>query len=207
MVGAEGLRTCRAGMLRVLTKGAEQEDATSAFDWIRCPAGAVLALSPLSIRHLKKACKGPRKESAKTPKSAGKKDKKGAIEEDSRVYIVLADSSAVDVLWLGSVLPRHILNTLLSEELPAAAREGMPAGGGKGWRSDWFAYVAKSMHLLFCLVQLGVEYPAITGAMQQQLDAAASAGEGFRACGSLARALLRAVHECRNACAHADLRA
>ncbi len=54
-------------MLRVLTKGAEQEDATSAFDWIRCPAGAVLALSPLSIRHLKKACKGARKESAKTP--------------------------------------------------------------------------------------------------------------------------------------------
>ena len=99
---------------------------------------------------------------------------------------VLADGSAVDLLWLGSVLPRHILNTLLSEELPAAARPGMPASSGRGWRSDWFAYIAKSMHLLFCLVQLGVEYPALTDAVLQQLDVAASAGADLRAAACLA---------------------
>ena len=137
-------------MLRGLTKGGELEDGTSGFEWMQCPALAVIELSHLSIRHLKKACRGPKKEAAKTPKIASKKDDgRGAGGQDSRVYVVLADNSAIDLLWLASALPMHILHTLIAETVPKAAVADGTSDGGKGWRSEWFAYIAKCMHVLF----------------------------------------------------------
>ena len=179
-------------MLRVLTKSAEHEDATSGLEFVKCPVAAVLALSLLSVRNLKKACKGPKKESAKTPKSGNKKDTNRSNEDD-KVYIMLADGSAVDLLWLAAVLPRHILNTLISEQLPQAASDGMPEGSGKGWRSEWFKYIAKCLHVLFCLVQLGIEYPSLTSAVLQQHHAAASVngcGDAIKSPALLVDALL-----------------
>jgi len=169
-------------MLRILTKSGGDAEAPEAFEWIGCPTSAVLLLAPLSLRHLRKACKGPKKE-ARTPKSTGRKDSaRGAGGDDGRVYVTLADGSAVDMLWLASVLPMHVLNTLISEELPRAAEgAGAAKDGGKGCPDGWFAYIAKCMHLLFCLVQLGIDYPAVLSTLLSQYDPAATARAGGNA--------------------------
>ena len=52
-------------MSRVLLKeGSETEDALKALNWITCPTYAVLQLSAMSIRQLKKVCKGPKNQMA-----------------------------------------------------------------------------------------------------------------------------------------------
>ena len=117
-------------MLRILTKGGDNEDAS--FDWVTCATAAVLQLSPLSIRHLKGACKGPKKAPAKASKSTSGKHGTGRSSEggeDGKVYVVLEDNVAVDLLWLASVLPRHILNTLIAEVVPPAATPAGTSGG------------------------------------------------------------------------------
>ena len=159
-------------MLRVLTKGSDVE-APDAFEWIGCPTTAVLLLSPLSLRHLRKACKGPKKD-ARTPKGANKQDgNRRAGGEDGKVYVTMADGSAVDMQWLASVLPMHILNTLISEDAPEGAQ-----GADRTNDSEWFTYIAKCMHLLFCLAQLGVEYPSVLSTLLAQYDPAAVARAG-----------------------------
>ena len=167
-------------MLRILTKGGDNEDAS--FDWVTCATAAVLQLSPLSIRHLKGACKGPKKAPAKASKSASGKHGTGRSSEggeDGKVYVVLEDNVAVDLLWLASVLPRHILNTLIAEVVPPAAEAAVACevrGGDTSGHVGWFAYVAKCLHLLCCLVQLSLEHSSLMSALLQQCHPVAVKG-------------------------------
>jgi len=163
-------------LLREMRAAKTGDEEKEMFEWIRCPTLAVLDLSQLSIRHLKKACKGPKKEGPKTPKSASKKDDGHGAGGDSRVYALMADGSAVDLVWLASALPMHILHTLIAETVPKAAAGDGATVGGRGWRCEWFAYIAKCMHVLFCLVQLGVDYPSLISTLLQQHDPAGVVG-------------------------------
>jgi len=160
---------------RVLLKeGSETEDVLKALDWITCPTDAVLQLSAMSIRQLKKVCKGPKNQMAKnTTKSAKKEDSRGAGVEEGKVYVLLNTNDAVDLLWFASVLPRHILDVLISENVPqVAASEGMQLEGGKEGGKGWFAYLARCMHVLVSLVQLAVEHSALMSALLFQTSAA-----------------------------------
>ena len=166
-------------MLRVLTKREEHEDISSTFEWSTCSKTAVLQLGSLSIRHLKSACKGP-KRSAKTPKGA---NKRGSVNQsvdgdDGRVYIVLEGNLAFDLLWLSSVLPKYILDVLIAETLPPAAVGTTGIEGRCATPAQWFEHIAKSLRLLFCLVQLGQEYPVLTSNLLYQHDPAAAVRQG-----------------------------
>ncbi|KAJ1467273.1 hypothetical protein T484DRAFT_1859343 [Baffinella frigidus] len=137
-------------VLRQMEGQAKPPDAE--FIWISTIPDAVLALAETKQRQLKKWAK------------RGSGGRPG-IPSNKGVYEMLNDSVAVDLVWLCERLPRHILDTLVDERVPAEAaklsvRRTSEHGGGR-----WVAYLTHAVRLLANLAQLGSEFSELSQAL------------------------------------------